>query len=86
MLVEIITPIQKLYSGEAKLVQLPGEKGEFEILVNHAAIISSLKKGLIKIIDQNDKKFFFDITGGVVECRSNDIIILASDGELSSGN
>jgi F-type H+-transporting ATPase subunit epsilon len=86
MLVEIITPDKKLYSGEAKLVKLPGEKGEFEILVNHAAIISSLKKGLIKVIDLNDKKLFFDITGGVVECRSNNIIVLASDGEPSTGN
>jgi F-type H+-transporting ATPase subunit epsilon len=84
MLVEIITPVKKLFSGEAKLVQLPGEKGVFEILVNHAAIISSLKKGLVKIIDPNDKKLFFDITGGVVECRSNNVIILASEGEITS--
>jgi F-type H+-transporting ATPase subunit epsilon len=83
MVVEIITPDQKLYSGEAKLVQLPGEKGVFEILVNHASIISSLQKGLVKVIDQNDKKLFFDITGGVVECKLNDIIILATEGEIS---
>jgi len=84
MLIEIITPVKKLYSGEAKLLQLPGEKGVFEILTNHAAIISSLNKGVVKVIDQNDKKFFFEISGGVAECKSNNIIVLASEGEPSS--
>lgn len=85
MHVEIITPDKTLHSGDAKLVQLPGEKGVFEILVNHASIISSLKEGLIKVIDQNDKKYFFQISGGVVECKSNNVIVLASEGEFSSG-
>lgn len=85
MHVEIITPDKTLHSGDAKLVQLPGEKGIFEILVNHAAIISSLNEGLVKVIDPNNKNFFFKITGGVVECKSNDVIVLASDGEVSTG-
>ena len=47
MTVDIISPDSVIYSGEATLVSLPGSKGAFEILQNHAAIISSLEKGRI---------------------------------------
>ena len=42
MHLEIITPARKLFTGEVKLVQVPGSKGSFEILNNHAPIISTL--------------------------------------------
>ena len=77
MYLEIITPVKKVFSGEVKLVQLPGTKGSFEILTNHAPIISTLEKGRIKIVDRNDQVSFIEITGGVVESKSNKISILA---------
>jgi F-type H+-transporting ATPase subunit epsilon len=77
MFLEIITPDRKLFAGEVKLVQVPGTKGSFEILKNHAPIISSLEKGTVKIIDQQDQEDFFDIEGGVIEVKKNKIIILS---------
>ncbi|MDX9881533.1 MAG: ATP synthase F1 subunit epsilon [Prolixibacteraceae bacterium] len=77
MLLEIITPDKKIFSGEVKLVRIPGSKGAFEILKNHAPIISTLDKGTIKIIDLNDKEQFFEINGGVIENKANKIIVLA---------
>jgi F-type H+-transporting ATPase subunit epsilon len=77
MQLEIITPEKKIYSGDAKLVQVPGSKGSFEILNNHAPIISTLEKGAIKIIDLQDRIVYFDINGGVIEVNQNKIIILA---------
>ncbi len=77
MFLEIITPDRKLFTGEVKLVQVPGTKGSFEILKNHAPIISSLEKGTVKIIDQQDQEDFFDIEGGVIEVKKNKIIILS---------
>jgi F-type H+-transporting ATPase subunit epsilon len=81
MRLEIITPVTKLYSDEISLVQLPGKNGSFELLKNHAPIVSSLAKGLVKVIDSNKKTFFFEIEGGVVECKSDNIIVLANDGK-----
>ena len=52
MLLEIIAPDHQLYSGEVDLVQVPGSKGSFQILRNHAPIISTLDQGQIKIVDQ----------------------------------
>lgn len=59
------------------MIQVPGEKGSFEILKNHAPIISTLEKGIIKVINMKDEQDFFDINGGVIEVNKNKIIILA---------
>uniref|UniRef100_UPI00321789DC ATP synthase F1 subunit epsilon n=1 Tax=uncultured Draconibacterium sp. TaxID=1573823 RepID=UPI00321789DC len=76
MYLEIITPDKKVFEGEVKLIQLPGSKGAFEILKNHAPIISTLEKGTIKIKDQNNEEKFFEVDGGVIENKANKIIVL----------
>lgn len=77
MLLEIIAPDHQLYSGEVDLVQVPGSKGSFQILRNHAPIISTLDKGQIKIVDQKGGTTLFDVDGGVIEAKNNKIIVLA---------
>ena len=77
MLLEIITPDKKIYSGKVTLVKLPGSKGAFEILKNHAPIISSLEKGTIKVVEESGKELFFEVDGGVAENKDNKIIVLA---------
>ncbi len=77
MLLEIITPHKKVYKGEVKLVKLPGASGAFEILTNHAPIISTLEKGQIKVIEMDDNTVFIDIKSGVAEAKDNKIIVLA---------
>jgi F-type H+-transporting ATPase subunit epsilon len=77
MLLEIITPDKSVYSGKVKLVQLPGSKGSFEILKDHAPIISTLDKGKIKVEEESGQILFFEIDGGVVENKNNKIIVLA---------
>lgn len=76
MFLEIITPDKTVFEGEVKSVNLPGSKGAFEILKNHASIISTLEKGKVKIVTQNGEEQFFEIDGGVVENKSNKIIVL----------
>ena len=49
MLLDILTPEKLLFEGEVKSIKLPGTNGEFEILNNHAPIISTLSKGDIYI-------------------------------------
>lgn len=77
MHLEIITPDKKLYSGEVELIQVPGTKGSFEILKNHAPIISTLDSGNIKIMDTKHDTTYIEIQGGVIEAKSNNIIVLA---------
>lgn len=77
MMLEIIAPDQQLYTGEVDMVQVPGSKGSFEILRNHAPIISTLEKGKVRIVDQKGSTTFFEVDGGVIEAKNNKIIILA---------
>ncbi len=77
MKLEIVTPEKKLFDGTVKLVQVPGAKGSFEILNNHAPVISTLNQGKIKVIGENDKTDYFDIVSGIVEVKANIITILA---------
>ena len=77
MLLDILTPEKLLFEGEVKSIKLPGTNGEFEILNNHAPIISTLSKGEIYVTDSENKKQNFSINGGVIEMQNNKIIVLA---------
>ena len=76
MNLEIITPEKKVYAGEVSSVIVPGTNGQFEMLQNHAPVISTLLNGKVKIKDKEGVKSF-DVKGGVVENLNNKIIILA---------
>ncbi len=76
MFLEIITPDKKIYQDEVKRVRLPGSSGSFEILNNHAPIVSTLGKGIIRIIDINDLTLTFKVSGGIIENKDNKIIVL----------
>ena len=78
MKIHIITPEKELYQGDILSVKLPGTDGEFEILNNHAAIISTLTKGEIKVKIDNENNEIFKINGGVIEMQNNNIIVLAN--------
>lgn len=77
MILEIITPEKELFSGEVTSVKFPGTNGGFEILNNHAPIISTLSKGEIRVITSDKDTEKFDINGGVIEMQNNKIIVLA---------
>jgi len=76
MNLEIITPEKIVYKGEVVSIILPGSKGVFQILKNHAPIISTLQKGKIKIKDSNNKEDNFNVSGGVLEFQNNNAIVL----------
>jgi F-type H+-transporting ATPase subunit epsilon len=77
MKLEIITPDKKLYEGQVKSAIFPGAEGSFGVLNNHAAMISTLKKGKIEITEDNDVKKEFEINGGVAEVMNNKVVVLA---------
>lgn len=79
MHLEIVSPEKKVYEGEVKLVKVPGSKGSFEILMNHAPIISTLDKGEVKVVDTTGKETFFSIEGGIIEVSHNKISLLAEN-------
>ncbi len=75
MQVEILSPEKKIYSGEADAVQFPGTAGSFQVLNNHEPLISSLKKGTVKI-NHGKEETSFAISGGFVEVLKNKVTVL----------
>ena len=74
--IEIITPAKVAYKGEIKSVTVPGTVGSFQILLNHAPILSSLENGVIKIELYNGEKKYFASGGGTIEVLKNNIRVL----------
>jgi F-type H+-transporting ATPase subunit epsilon len=77
MKIEIITPDRKVFEGDIKSVRVPGKKGSFQVLKDHAPIVSTLENGPVIIVDQNGNESIFEINGGVIEVKANKIILLA---------
>ena len=87
MYLEIVSPEKTLFNGDVNSVSVPGVNGEFEMLNNHAAVVSTLKKGFVKIkgqikiknVSEFEKKgdcYCLPINSGTIEMSSNKIIIL----------
>ena len=91
MYLEIVTPEATLFSGEVKSVAVPGINGEFQMLDNHAPIVSLLGKGKVKVYGEIkiNKEFLskftkgegditiLPINSGTVEMKNNKVIVLA---------
>lgn len=91
MYLEIVTPEATLFKGDVESVAVPGVNGEFEMLNNHAPIVSLLKAGYVKIfgtieLDEDvenkfekgkDRGTWLPINSGTIELKDNKIIVLA---------
>ena len=76
MYLEIVTPDEKIFEGEVVSATFPGADGSFQVLNNHAPLVSSLGKG--QLVYKNTKdEFDIKIDGGVVEVLNNRVIVLA---------
>lgn len=77
MKLSIVSPEETLYEGEVKSVKMQGIDGKFQVLNNHAPLISALSKGEIKIEEESGEQKSFAINSGLVELAKNEIHILA---------
>ena len=76
MLLEIYTPDRKVFEGQVDSATFPGTKGSFQVLNNHAPLISTLEKGTV-VYKSNNNKQELNIGGGVVEVLNNKVVLLA---------
>ena len=92
MILEIVSPEATLFKGEVTSVAVPGVNGEFQMLHNHAPIVSTLVKGNVKISAQkieidklfvdkfnkvNEQTYWLPIASGTLEMNDNKVIVLA---------
>ena len=76
MYLEIVSPEATLFSSEVDSVVVPGVNGEFEMLKDHAAIVSLLKEGIVKIHTHTQSHLVFDELHGEVIPHNDDHKIL----------
>ena len=89
MYLEIITPEQTLFKGDVESILFPGSHGDFQVLNDHAPIVSNLAKGKVKIIGKmaiqedvknrfefNEKQTILEIDSGTVEMNNNQVTLL----------
>jgi F-type H+-transporting ATPase subunit epsilon len=76
MTLEILTPEQKIFSGDVYGVQLPGIAGLFEVLEKHAPLVSALKEGNLKILKDKTQTTSYAIKSGFVEVLNNKTTVL----------
>ncbi|NMW18175.1 MAG: ATP synthase F1 subunit epsilon [Chlorobiaceae bacterium] len=77
--IEIVTPQKLYFSGEVVSVTAPGENGQFQILKNHAPLLSSLKTGKVKLALADRTEQSFSISDGFLEVSSNKAILLTEN-------
>ncbi|MCX6334800.1 MAG: ATP synthase F1 subunit epsilon [Bacteroidia bacterium] len=78
MKIEIITPDKKIFEGDIISIRVPGKKGSFQVLKDHAPIISTLENGTVIIATkEGGTDMRYEINGGVIEVKQNKIILLA---------
>jgi len=77
---EIISPSKTVFQGQVSSITVPGSVGNFQILKNHAPLVSTLEIGELNI--KIDEKFqYFAISGGTIEINNNKVLILADSVE-----
>ncbi len=76
MVLEILTPEKKIFSGDVYGVQLPGITGLFEVLDKHAPLVSALKDGKLKILKDKTTTSSYNIQSGFVEVLNNKATVL----------
>ncbi len=76
MLLDVLTPDEQLFSGEIESVMVPGINGNFQILENHAPIVSALGKGSVEIKRPGGELETFKIEQGFIEVLKNEVSLL----------
>jgi len=76
MILEILTPEKKIFSGDVYGVQLPGISGLLEVLDKHAPMVSALKNGKLKILKDKTTTTSYEIQSGFVEVLNNKATVL----------
>ena len=72
----VLTPEKEVFNGIVKSVKVPGTSGQFEVLENHAPIVSALTYGTVRLLTEDGAKRTFKIDKGFIEVLNNEVALL----------
>jgi F-type H+-transporting ATPase subunit epsilon len=81
LILEIITPSKVSFKGEIISVTIPGTEGSFQVLKNHAPLMSTFEIGVVKIVLPDQTEKYYSTGGGTVEILDNHVLVLADSHE-----
>ena len=76
MNISVLTPDKEIFEGEITSVKVPGVGGQFEVLANHAAVVSALGSGEVRLSKTSGEKMTFKIEKGFIEVLNNKVSLL----------
>lgn len=83
----LVSPARELFSGEVDHVIAPGTEGEFGVLVNHAPFMTTLKNGVVRVLEGDVVRHRFYVRGGFADVTPAGLTILAEEARnLSDAN
>jgi F-type H+-transporting ATPase subunit epsilon len=68
--ITVLTPEKEIFRGPITSVKVPGSKGSFQVLRNHAPIVSSLEAGAVTIVTSKGEYQYYDIESGTIKTGS----------------
>jgi F-type H+-transporting ATPase subunit epsilon len=74
---DIVSAEEEIFHGEAQMVVATGEEGELGIAPRHAALITRLKPGQVRVLLENGEELFFYVSGGILEVQPTVVTVLA---------
>ena len=74
---DIVSAEEEIFHGEAQLVVATGEEGELGIAPRHAALITRLKPGQVRVMREGGEELFFYVSGGILEVQPSVVTVLA---------
>ncbi len=75
--VDVVSAEEQIFAGEAKFVALPGEAGELGILPGHTPLITRIRPGAVRIVEENGDEEFVFVAGGILEVQPGAVTVLA---------
>lgn len=78
----VLTPDKKVFEGKVSRITVPGVEGEFEVLDNHAPIVSSLKLGVVAITTENKDNLNLNVSSGFIEVLDNKVSLLVQENKV----
>lgn len=74
----IVSPEKRVFCGDVKIITLPGTLGAFSVLPEHAPIVSSLKKGVLRYVTEDGSEHTLEINGGFIELSHDEASVCVS--------
>lgn len=74
---DVISGTHKLYAGRVKSVRVTGSEGELGIRYGHTPLLTTVKTGMVQLVDAEDHEDQIYLAGGVLEVQPDTVTILA---------